>query len=75
MELTSEVIYNTNRNLTLNQVRNFNRDIREFEDVEKGELQLFLAHFWKKYEELEEKYENLCDKIEYEEGWDPREED
>ena len=25
--------------------------------------------------ELEEKYNNLCDRISYEEGWDPREED
>lgn len=26
-------------------------------------------------DELKEKYNNLCDKISYEEGWDPREED
>ena len=25
--------------------------------------------------ELKEKYNNLCDRISYEEGWDPREED
>ena len=75
MELTSRIIYNTNGSLTLNQVKDFNKDIREFEDVEKGELQLFLSNLWKKYKKLEEKYENLCDKIEYEEGWDPREED
>ena len=75
MELTSRIIYNTNGSLTLNQVKDFNKDIREFEDVEKGELQLFLSYLWRKHKELEEKYENLCDKIEYEEGWDPREED
>lgn len=27
------------------------------------------------YVELQEKYNNLCDRISYEEGWDPREED
>ena len=27
------------------------------------------------YKELQEKYNNLCDRILYEEGWDPREED
>ena len=26
-------------------------------------------------DELKEKYNNLCDRILYEEGWDPREED
>lgn len=26
-------------------------------------------------DELKEKYNNLCDTLEYEEGWDPREED
>lgn len=27
------------------------------------------------HNELKEKYNNLCDRILYEEGWDPREED
>lgn len=26
-------------------------------------------------DKLKEKYNNLCDKLDYEEGWDPREED
>ena len=75
MELTARTIYETNRHMVVSQMIEYDEDIREFEDVEKEELQYFLAHFWKKYKELEEKYENLCDKIEYEEGWDPREED
>lgn len=64
MKLTSEIIYQINGDMGELQIQEYGKDIREFECVEKGELQLFLAYLWKKYERLEERWESLCDELE-----------
>jgi hypothetical protein len=45
------------------QAQEYEKDMREFECIEKGELQYFLAYLWKKYERLEKRWENLCDEL------------
>lgn len=78
MKLTSKIIYETNRDMNKFQIEKLKEDIQLFEDVEKGELQFFLAYLWNNYieaVEFEDKYNCLCDRLEYEEDWDPRKED
>ena len=64
MKLTSEIIYQTNRDIDELQMREYKKDMREFECYQKGELQYFLAYLWKKYERLEKRWEDLCDELE-----------
>jgi len=64
MKLTSEIIYQINKDMSELQMQEYERDIREFECVEKGELQYFLAYLWKRYERLEKCWENVCDELE-----------
>lgn len=47
------------------------RDLQSYEN----RLAFGLTDESSEYNELKEKYNNLCDRILYEEGWDPREED
>lgn len=63
MKLTSEIIYQTNGDMDELQIQEYEKDIREFECVEKGELQYFLVDLWKKYERLEKRWENLSDEL------------
>jgi hypothetical protein len=52
-------IYDTDR---------YNEVYEKIKDIDKRSLVYYLA-------ELYENYNDLCDRIEYEEGWDPRKED
>ena len=63
MKLTYAIIYQTNGDMNELQMQEYEKDIREFECVEKGELQYFLAYLWKKYERLEKRWEDLCDEL------------
>lgn len=63
MKLTSEIIYQTNRDMSELQMQEYVKDIREFECVEKGELQYFLVDLWRKCERLERRWEDLCDEL------------
>ena len=64
--LNAEMIYKTVKNTPDKEREYHKKRYDEVNSVEKGELTIFLCQLW-------EKYNNLCDKIEYEEGWDPRE--
>ena len=78
MKLTSKIIYETNKDMNKSQIEKLKEDIQFFEGVEKGELQFFLVYLWNNYieaVEFKDKYNCLCDRLEYEEGWDPRKED
>ena len=63
-KLTPKVIELTIKNMNDLQVKRLDKDVQRFEDVEKGELQLFLADLWDRYSKLERKYDCLCDKYE-----------
>ena len=63
MKLTYAIIYQTNGDMNELQMQEYEKDIREFECVEKGELQYFLAYLWRKYKRLEKRWEDLCDEL------------
>ena len=75
--------------MTKKKIKDYKILIRDIEAVDKGDLQFFVLQLWEVFQqrqkdcahlnevlyEMNEKYNNLCDKIEYEEGWDPRTQD
>ena len=63
MKLTSTMIYQTNKDMSELEMQEYEKDIREFECVEKGELQYFLAYLWRRYMRLEKRWEDLCDEL------------
>jgi hypothetical protein len=63
MDLTSQIIYQTNKDMSELEMQEYEKDIREFECVEKGELQYFLAYLWRRYMRLERRWENLDDEL------------
>jgi len=63
MDLTSQIIYQTNKDMGELEMQEYEKDIREFECVEKGELQYFLAYLWRRYTRLERRWEDLCDEL------------
>lgn len=86
MKLDSQYIYKAFELLDEEKIERYKYLIRDIESVDKGDLQFFVLQLWdafqqrrkdwaylnEAFQELNEKYNNLCDKIEYEEGWDPR---
>ena len=63
MNLTSQIIYQTNKDMSELEMQEYEKDIREFECVEKGELQYFLAYLWRRYMRLERRWENLDNEL------------
>ena len=89
MKLNSQYIHMTLELLDEEKIKDYNILIRDIEAVDKGDLQLFVLLLWEAFQqgkedyahlnevlhELDEKYNSLCDRLEYEEGWDPRTQD
>lgn len=82
MKLDSQYIHKALELLDEEEIKRYKYLIRNIEAVDKGDLQFFVIQLWKAFQqrqkdlcELDEKYNNLCDKLEYEEGWDPRTQD
>ena len=89
MKLNSQYIHMTLELLDEEKIKDYKILVRDIEAVDKGDLQLFVLQLWKAFQqrqediaqlneyniELQEKYNNLCDKLEYEERWDPRTQD
>lgn len=85
-KLDSQYIHKAFELLDEEKIEKYKYLIRDIESVDKGDLQLFVLQLWdvfqqrqkdyaylnEAFQELNEKYNNLCDKIEYEEGWVPR---
>lgn len=86
MRLNSQYIHKALELLDEEKIKDYNILIRDIEAVDKGDLQFFVLQLWELFQQrqedwahlnvvlyqLNEKYNNLCDKLEYEEGWDPR---
>lgn len=86
MKLNSQYIHKALELSNKEELEEYKNLIRNIEAVDKTDLQIFVLQLWKvfqekqedcaqlneKYEEPYESYENLCDKLAYEEGWDPR---
>ena len=87
MKLDSQYIHKALELLDEEKIERYKYLINNIESVDKGDLQFFVLQLWEVFQQgredyarlnavlndLIEKYDNLCDKIEYEEGWDPRE--
>lgn len=66
--LTYDTIINSVKSMGIYDTDRYNEVYEKIKDIDKRSLVYYLA-------ELYENYNNLCDRIEYEEGWDPRKED
>ena len=78
-KLDSQYIHKALELLDEDEIKRYKYSIKDIEAVDKGDLQFFVLQLWDAFQqrkkelcELDEKYNNLCDKLEYEEGWDPR---
>lgn len=78
-EIDSQYIHKALELLDEDETKRYKYLIRNIEAVDKSDLQFFVLQLWDAFQqrkeklcELDEKYNSLCDRLEYEEGWDPR---
>ena len=84
MKLDSQYIYKALELLDEEKIKDYKILIMDIEAVDKGDLQFFVLQLWeafqqekedyahlnKAFDELNEKYNNLCGGLRYEVGWD-----